>query len=393
MPNKYYFEIFSEKVHMNCPAALVFTGYTPMLLILKKMLEGVIVAEIRDSETKKIITAQSAEVLIEPHKNTNQVTVIAHDAYQFDELGQAYSEVLPLGGEFGSLLSDKIKFKKISEMKRIRSDPMQFDPISRLANQAYLQLIAELFSNDIASKFAAGSEIQLQSPKQLIRFSADNCKPRSDGQVELSGRVVVKEYELGKKSDQPSYTYRSSRAVLEMQNASDGAFMEMIITGTPEWTRPDGTRGWSSQHIVKNLALPAGIGQKLSPNILQTIASMPNLVKQPSSELTKLQSKLKEEIDEGLADISIEINWRLVFGIGCIGLILIGTGLGIIFKGGHLLTAFGASAVPAAILIVCIVMGKNIASHYVATGILLMWLSLGLLAVLTFVIYRKLLKN
>ncbi len=87
---------------------------------------------------------------------------------------------------------------------------------------------------------------------------------------------------------------------------------------------------------------------------------------------------------------------RLVFGIGCVPLIMIGIGLGIIKKGGHLLSAFGASSVPAAVLIVCIMMGKNIAKNpdaQAGSGIVLMWAGLVFLSLLAVGIYRKLLKN
>jgi lipopolysaccharide export LptBFGC system permease protein LptF len=356
-------------------------------------LEGVIVAEIKNYETKRLITARRADVIIEPHKNSNQVTVIAHDAYQFDEQGQAYSETLPLGGQLGSLLTDNIKFKKISEMKRIRSDPMQFDPIAKIANQTYLQLIAELLAKHIASKLADGSEIQMLGTKELIRFTAADCKPDKDAQVELIGNVAVAEYDSAKKSAQPSYIYTSSRAVLEVQPGPAGPCIEMVITNTPEWSRPDGTKGWSSRHIIENLALPDGVKQKVSPDVLKTIAAMPTLLAEPSRDLKTLQKRLKREVEGDLADIDVEINLRLVFGIGCIGLILIGTGLGIILKGGHLLTAFGASSIPAAVLVVFIMMGKNIAGTFGFVGIVLMWSSLVVLTVLTAVIYRKLLKT
>ena len=87
---------------------------------------------------------------------------------------------------------------------------------------------------------------------------------------------------------------------------------------------------------------------------------------------------------------------RLVFGTGCIPMILIGIGLGIIKKGGHLLTAFGASCIPAAVLIVCIMSGKNLIKSHgseTLTGIALMWAGLAFLLFLVVVIYHRLLKN
>jgi lipopolysaccharide export LptBFGC system permease protein LptF len=356
-------------------------------------LEGVVVAEVKSKQAKKIITARQAVVNIEPQKNITQVKITAYDAHQFDEQNQAYFKTLSLGGELGSSLADQIKFKEIDEMKRIRNDPMRFYPVSKIANQAYLQLAAEMLAAEISEKLRTGSEVQLQSDATLIRFTADSCKTNKDAQTELNGNVVVAEYDAKKKSSQPSYTYKSSSAVIEVQNGPAGLSIEMNITGTPEWTRPDGAKGWSSQHIIRSLDLPSDLRQKLGTDVLGTIATMPTLLKQPSADLIRLQSRLNREIYTDLRDIDIEINSRLVFGIACVSLILIGAGLGIIFKGGHLLTAFGASAIPAAVLIVCIVMGRNLADRFGFTGILLMWGALVILAMMTTVIYRKLLKN
>jgi hypothetical protein len=77
-------------------------------------------------------------------------------------------------------------------------------------------------------------------------------------------------------------------------------------------------------------------------------------------------------------------------------MILIGIGLGIIKKGGHLLSAFGASCVPAAVLIVCLMSGKQITENLVSqnvSGVALMWGGLAFLFLLAMVIYGWLLKN
>ncbi len=120
------------------------------------------------------------------------------------------------------------------------------------------------------------------------------------------------------------------------------------------------------------------------------------LQKGPSSKLKRLQNDLQKTIQITLAEIDAEIHSRLVFGIGCVSLIMIGIGLGIILRDGHLLSAFGASSVPAAVLIVCIMMGKNITknpSAQAGSGIVFMWGGLVFLSVLAVGIYRKLLKN
>ena len=77
-------------------------------------------------------------------------------------------------------------------------------------------------------------------------------------------------------------------------------------------------------------------------------------------------------------------------------MILIGIASGIILKGGHLLSAFGASSVPAGLLIVCIMTGKNVTKNpgsQTVSGTMIMWAALVILCVLAAVMYRKLLKN
>jgi lipopolysaccharide export LptBFGC system permease protein LptF len=143
--------------------------------------------------------------------------------------------------------------------------------------------------------------------------------------------------------------------------------------------------------------MPGSVTAKLGEDIIDT-ARKQRYVSQPSARLAALIKELNRKIRVTLYEIKAEIHSRLVFGIGCITLILIGIGLGIRFRGGHLLTAFGISSIPAAALLVVIMMGKNITKNQFSQigadmGIAFMWAGLILLTVFALVLYRRLQKN
>ena len=168
----------------------------------------------------------------------------------------------------------------------------------------------------------------------------------------------------------------------------------------PRWQDADGSEGLAQRHIIRGLIMPRSVTDKFTTtDVLKVISSASTaaaLEGGPSKALVKMQDKLRSKIQITMAEIKAEKHSRLVFGTGCVTLIMIGIGLGIILKGGHLLSAFGASSVPAAALIVCIMMGRNITKNpgaQAGSGIVLMWAGLVILSVGAVAMYRKLLKN
>jgi len=362
------------------------------------ILSGVVITELKNNEIKKIITAEKAKVDFNPHKKFNEVQITARKVHQMGAEDEQWFSMdsLLLTTEFGSLLGDNIKFKKINEMKRIRLEPMQFYPIAKLARDTYAQFTAELLAEDIAGRIAdkTNSFYKLHSGQKIVEFTATHCSARDEKKVELSGEVVVAEYDTHSK--QHLGTLRCDRALLHIEGDELAPTLRMELYNT----RVDDSGDLKMRHTIRGLILPKTVTDKFTTeNVLEAIK--PALVssalqKGPSLKLKSLQNSLQLKIQRTLAEIKAEMHTRLVFGIGCISMILIGIGMGIIKKGGHLLAAFGASAVPAAILIVCIMMGKNITKNpnaQAGSGILLMWAGLVVLSLLAVGIYRKLLKN
>jgi lipopolysaccharide export LptBFGC system permease protein LptF len=384
--------------------------YADLADLRNNTLSGVIVAEVKGYEIKKIITAERAEVNFDLQGRFNEVRITAYNTYQMGLEDEApfSAEWVPLTMPFPSLLGDDIKFKKIDELKKIRLDLMRFDPIAKLARDTYAQFTVELLAEDIAEKISRGSSsleaaedtnsfYKLHSGQELVEFTAGQCSVRDEEQVQLSDKVVVIEYDASSKK--ALRTLRCARASLHIEGDKFAPTLTMDLR-SPTWRQADGSEGLAQRVIIRGLILPKAVTDKfVTTDVLETVsaASIDSaLQKGPSARLNTLQNKLQRKIQGTLADIRAELHSRLVFGIGCVILIMIGIGLGIILKGGHLLSAFGASSVPAAVLIVCIMMGKNITQNpytQVSSGIVLMWAAPVLLSVLAVIMYRKLLKN
>lgn len=380
-------------------------------------LSGVVTVESKGGKIQKVITAERAQLGFASHKMFNEVQVTAVSSSQMDSEGSLAIGLTSFTVEFGSLLGDDITFKKVGEMKRIACDPLEFYPIAKLARLTYAQFIAELLAQDIekslpakdanntvenlklqssamfADSTAKKNLYKLYSGEKIIEFAAGNCAVKDERKIQLGGQVLVFEYDIVTR--ELLQTLQTTQAFLHIEGEQAEPTLTMDIRSAT-WKQPNGLEGLTRRYVIRGLILPTAIKDKFKTgNLLDDIIAAA-LQNGPSPELEALQNKLQRKIRSTMAEIRAEVHSRLVFGIGCVAMILIGIALGIIKKGGHMLTAFGASCVPAAVLVVCIMMGKNITKNLDAragSGIVLMWAGLVFLSLLAVAMYHRLLKN
>ena len=386
---------------------------------------GVICTEVKNDRIEEITAVDTAKVKFIRQEGSNQVQIAAYKPSQIgieDEVWFHSEDWVVFTIEFGSLLGDEIEFKKVDEMKRIQADLMRFDPVAKLARETFAQFTAELLAQDIEkiltaenaenaekklrlknSAISANSAVKknfykLHSAEKLIEFAASQCVAGDERNIKLSGEVVVIEYDATSK--ERICTLRCTEASLHIEGDELAPTLTMDISNA----RVDDSAFVRMRHIIRGLIPPAKLGTvtkefktengSLKAEKLTSVLSA--LQKGPGAKLDSLQNRLQKKMQRTLAEIESEIHSRLVFAAGCVPTILIGIGLGIIKRGGHLLSAFAASCVPAAVLIVCIISGKHITENLSSTGvsgIVLMWVGLVFLCVLAVIIYRRLLKN
>jgi lipopolysaccharide export LptBFGC system permease protein LptF len=409
---KILFRNIQRNRYYDLPPDYQYLIYADQADLQNDTLSGVIVTEMKNNEIKNIFTAEAAKVNFNPHERFNEVQILAYKSGQMGTVSEAGAEWGSLTAEFGSLLSDEIKFKKIDEMRKIKADLMNFYPIAKLARETYAQVIIVLLAQDINAGITkrnktppesaddAGGFYELLGMPNSVRFIAGRCSAQ-DEELELSGKneVVIKEYNT--ESKETLRTLICEKALLHIEGDKLAPTLTMDIynakeKGSDELTMRYIIRGLIPPQITEVIAneFKTESGSLKVEKLASDLSHLSGL--RPNQSLSSLQSKLQNEIRHVLVRLIAEIHTRLVFGAGCIPMILIGIGLGIIKKGGHLLTAFGASCIPAAVLIVCIMSGKNLIKNPGSesiTGVAVMWAGLVFLLLLVLVIYRHLLKN
>jgi lipopolysaccharide export LptBFGC system permease protein LptF len=368
-------------------------------------LYGIVVVESEMKGLRRLITCESAQVRFNPHDKFNEVCLTTRNTRQMGGADDVWFEIggASIKQEFGSLLGDNIKFKRIDEMKQIRLNLMLFDPVAKAAFAAYGRLAAELLAQDMRMRLSGSPAAPGQSPagsyelsgeSRVVRLSAATCTLEKELAVALPAPVVVEEYD--RQAGTLLRRLRCQRAVMYLDESAPDRLVHLQISNA----RVVETGQSVAHHTVGGLAMPESVRRALSGGtVLQVVApeSLPAALKgPPSTELADLQRILAKKIRATLVDIKAEINSRLVFGIGCIPMILIGIGLGIIKRGGHLLSAFGVSCVPAVVLIVAIISGKHITENVgsrAVSGIMIMWAGLAFLVLLAAFLYGRLLRH
>ena len=407
------FRNIQRRRYYELPPDRRYVIYADQANLQNDMLSGVILMAMENNEITDITTAEAAKISFNPQDSFNEVHITAYNTGQMGAEGQGGAGSLSVSKEFGSLLGDDIKFKKIDEMKRIKADPIRFYPIEKLARDSYAQLTIELLAQHIRNRTgstakrsempsSAGGDVasfyELIGEPNSVRFAAGQYNLQGD-RVDLTGEIEVVEYHTEGKL--PSRNFTCAGASLHIEGDPLAPTLTMDLRSLQE----QGSAELKMRHVISGLTVPQAVEVKAnkfrtergSPRVDELAWQLPELSGlEPSPKLQGLQNRLQRQMRKTSVEIKAEIHSRLVFGTGCVPMILIGIGLGIIKRGGHLLSAFGASCVPAAVLIVCIMSGKQITENLTAdtfSGVAMMWTGLGFLSVVTVVIYGWLLRN
>ncbi len=377
--------------------------YAEQAIPEQNLMESVVIIHSRTDRPARVIAVEQANVEIETHSMYNEARILAKNTYQFDEATAFYNENLLKSVQFPPLLRDDIKFQRIEQLKQIQANKLNYFPIRQLAMQTRAQIAIEMLGESINRQMRQSREyFQLEeadgSRAYLLSTGACRVNPDKPHRLDLQAPIVLLQVDRMQHSVTVQYT--STEGYITIENEKSETMRFELILENPTWQRPGQTSTIAVRKYANNIQLPAHIGEAIEMDTIMTTISRlgtdVSVVKEPGELLTEMLRAWPRQLQKVDNEIYAEVHSRLVLGLGCVALILTGIALGIQFRGGHVLSAFGASAVPGGVLVTFILSGKaltNNPSTPARVGITVMWAGLVVLFLLTLWVYRKLLRT
>lgn len=279
--------------------------------------------------------------------------------------------------------------KELSKIRRKIGHDMLGERITRTirAGKAYDELRGKAESYVIT---APKAETNADGAVVLLsRVGADGV--RQPVVVEVSRNGYAKQIfsaENGKVQAAPSIMGDASRVTISLR----GDVLVRRI-GDPRDDNPQTRREWHAGEIP----MPSDIADRTAKISLTSICLSPvdEFTTNPAIQ-RKIRNLQTNKISRLTAKIVAEMHTRMAYGAGCFLMVAMGAALGLIFRGGQIVSAFAISVVPAAVVIVMILMGKEMVRHpKIATewGLLAIWSGVVALVAANLLVHMRLLRR
>ena len=346
-------------------------------------LAGVSFLEIDNQELIRYGTAEKTIIDFDNTGTTPRVTVDMQGVRSFDAKHRQYHELdhQILGPiEIPLPIKRKIKFEPLGRLLQFRDDPMAIPVIQDYMHGMRREMRVFFLNQDI--------EEHLNGPDRTCRLKGDGFDfeitaekyqtNADDGRITLGDVRVKKVHSNGAPTD--VYVADQARVQLRKGLRQDTFDILLELNGNVQISREPAVR---NERVVRK---PKEVLPKVAfddqPTLLARYEAfdMTSLF-DPATDLNlfqkqeRMQTKLIKRVRENISEVRGEIHFRASYALAAIAIIVLGAVLGIIVRGGQVLTAFGISCIPMLIVVIASIVGRNLADRpdYTTTSITVMW--------------------
>ena len=339
------------------------------------VVEGVAIANLQDGEWIGYGTARRVTIRFTDDNGHPLITAVATDlSYWNRDQGYFQAEEQTLGHQLSDqlFLEIKLKFLDLFELIHFWRHPEQWRAAAAEIERLRLAVGGAMILDSIWDDWKEDGLVVFDDGRTRfeLRSQADGGRIRRDGTIVLSD-ATIDEYRDGGRT-RPTIT--ASEASIEIVRADSLGEAQLIIKATGV-SFSDGVRAIEKNaERIGPLAIPKDVLKRAFALSDAELLDGTNASAEPPvvGECRQRALDKRDEVARKIAGIMHE---RLTYSVSVLGLVILGAGLGIVFRGAHVVTAFGISFVPLLFVIVAIVAGKQLAgnagSHIAGLGV--MW--------------------
>lgn len=361
---------------------------------LQAFLAGTARFRIEDTPTGKCLIPAATD-WVGPITNSTSVRISGKSLTE-----QSVADLLEEGILIEDIARDKPAFYTWDQMVRTLQDPTRHGEIRRGMENIVRVIRYNRFLHDVADTLRGGkfykkfrtdtTEYAIYAP--VVTVSGHRATLRADEDANGKPRLVVLR-ETAAGGSKRSYSARTGRIEVDYNALTRVAQVTIELIGDVQATNVSGETPRSESMPRAQIPLPAEDGGELQA---ADVYRNPKDYTQDPVLLKQIEALRNDRERKIIGDIHAEMHARIAFGLCCMLLVAMGAALGVIFKGGQVLSAFAITVVPATGMIILILMGKKMISNPKSSdlaGMIAIWGGLAAMLVGNMVIYHRLSKK
>ena len=373
------------------------------------VLQGVAAVKLSKGKPEQFLIASAANVSFDRNAQPPTVAfrlsdVLYSDAFRKTLAYEAEQSVGPI--ELASKFKYKVKFMNLRQLREALGDPEAAAPVRSLVSRLRERIIFRTFREEFTHAMNASGRYDLSGlDGRLYRFSFSTAGKQNHSDntnLDSFGPVTIQVFQQGKlirslQARQASFVASGKQVISEPDRHPETTVTLTAVTIRHEDGPIEYTSSKARYHLGP-LQLPSRIWQGVLTAPLEKLVSESFETDDADSEkksdsVSRFIKRVRAELKTFRAELEAEIHARMSFALaGCL-LVILGTALGIIFKGGHILTASGVTFIPALTTMLLIIAGRQWAEKAPVYGIGLIWLGNLLLAAAIGVVFTRYLRR
>ncbi|NLW87781.1 MAG: YjgP/YjgQ family permease [Planctomycetes bacterium] len=291
-------------------------------------------------------------------------------------------------------------------LRRTMANPAQNAEISRRFQRIRREIGQEMLAKEIMKAVQTGKAYDFKGPvNNSLTINAPIAR-RQGPVVELVGRQGD-EYPIKAKAVDPGIGREIEAQSATIENVWSTRWNAPLVSVTfrnartrmLEQSNPEGARNeWTARDIIQvgELQAPRRIVDAIESMDMNTLCFEPQKLTDDPTILRDVKSIRERDIRKLQGSILGEMHGRIAYGLSCFLLVASGAALGMLYRGGQILSAFALSVIPAAIVIVMVLMGKEMLSNPGvdrAYGLAAVWSGIVLLTLGNIALYARIIRR